>query len=131
MAAPLSGPKRMPYFPKADAPILLSKHVSMPLRPNINKRLATGRTIQLPSRDLEMYIGSYFNAVGNLTIQMKYIKDETNRRVAYMGRGADTFGLVPYQDDRFYWSSTFDESVRLGQEALFPVEYHILSLDLE
>ncbi|CRL25218.1 Beta-lactamase-related [Penicillium camemberti] len=93
---------------------------------DINKSLAAGRTIETPSRPLEVYIGKYFNGAMNLLIEIGYSKDKSNLQVAYMGRKADTFALLPYQEDGFYWTLTHDESARLAREPIFPMEYHII-----
>ncbi|OQD71061.1 hypothetical protein PENPOL_c001G09690 [Penicillium polonicum] len=93
---------------------------------DINKSLAAGRTIETPSRPLEVYVGKYFNAARNLFIEIGYSRDKTSLQVAYMGRKADTFALLPYQEDSFYWTLTYDESAKLAREPYFPIEYHII-----
>lgn len=92
----------------------------------INKTLLEGRTVKEPSRPLATYIGKYLNKAGNFFIEIGYSEQEESLQVAYMGRSADTFKLLPYQEDSFYWTLTHDESARLAREFLFPVEYHIL-----
>ncbi|KAJ5509022.1 beta-lactamase/transpeptidase-like protein [Penicillium freii] len=93
---------------------------------NINKSLAAGRTIETPSRPLEVYVGKYFNGARNFFIEIGYSKDKTSLQAAYMGRKADTFALLPYQEDSFYWTLTYDESAKLAREPIFPIEYHII-----
>jgi hypothetical protein len=48
-----------------------------------------------------------------------------------MGRKADTFELTPYREDSFYWSLTYDETVKLARNPVFPAEYHILKFGSE
>jgi CubicO group peptidase (beta-lactamase class C family) len=64
---------------------------------DINKSLAAGRTIETPSRPLEDYVEKYFNGAGNFFIEIAYSRDQASLQVAYMGRKADTFALLPYQ----------------------------------
>lgn len=93
---------------------------------DINKRLVEGRTVKKSSRPLAAYIGKYLNTAGNFFIEIGYSEEEESLQVAYMGRIADTFKLLPYQKDSFYWTLTHDDSARLAREFIFPVEYHIL-----
>ncbi|KAK9849602.1 hypothetical protein MYU51_014219 [Penicillium brevicompactum] len=97
----------------------------------INESLAAGRTIETPSRPLEDYVGKYFNEAGNFFIKIGYSKDRTGLQIAYMGRKADTFHLLPYQEDSFYWTLTHDESAKLAREPIFPMEYHITKFGSE
>lgn len=75
---------------------------------------------------MEIYIGSYSNAIENFFIEIGYNDDKTSLQVAYMGRDADTFKLMPYQNDSFFWTLTHDESARLARDPTFPADYHIL-----
>jgi CubicO group peptidase (beta-lactamase class C family) len=93
---------------------------------NVNARLAAGRTVERPTRPLREYVGRYVNAVGNFFVQIQWNADKSGIEVAYMGRRADTFELVPYREDSFYWSLTYDETVKLARDPAPPEEYHIL-----
>jgi hypothetical protein len=93
---------------------------------DINKSLAADRNIETPSRPLEVYVGKYFNGAGNFFIEIGCSGDKTSLQVAYMGRKADTFALLPYQEDSFFWTLTHDESAKLAREPTFPMEYHII-----
>ncbi|CAG8430148.1 unnamed protein product [Penicillium salamii] len=77
-------------------------------------------------RPLGDHAGKYFNAAGNFFIEIRYSRDKTSLQVAYMGRKADTFALLPYQEDSFYWTLTHDESAKLAREPNFPMAYHII-----
>ncbi|KAJ5736578.1 beta-lactamase/transpeptidase-like protein [Penicillium malachiteum] len=93
----------------------------------INKALAVGRKVDLSSRPLDAYVGTYFNAAENFFIQIVHSKDKSHIEVSYIGRQDDTFSLLPYQEDSFYWTLTRDEYARLGRGSLFPsVGYFIL-----
>jgi hypothetical protein len=111
-----------------DYSILAKESAEMALQQvkDINKSLAAGRTIETPSRPLEDYVGKYFNGAGNFFIEIAYSRDQASLQVAYMGRKADTFALLPYQEDSFYWTLTHDESAKLAREPIFPIEYHII-----
>ena len=98
---------------------------------DINKSLAAGRTTETPSRPLDVYVGQYFNGAGNGLIEIGYSRDKTSLQLAYMGRKADTFALLPYQEDSFYWTLTHDESAKLAREPSFPMEYHIIKFGSE
>ncbi|KAH6623413.1 hypothetical protein F5144DRAFT_623378 [Chaetomium tenue] len=80
---------------------------------DISKSLAAGRTVEQPSRPLYAYIGDYHNVIGNFLIR------------------ADTSELVPYQADSFYWTLTYDETVKLGREVVYPEEYYIVKFGSE
>ncbi|KAJ5352430.1 beta-lactamase/transpeptidase-like protein [Penicillium brevicompactum] len=98
---------------------------------DINESLAAGRTIETPSRPLEDYVGKYFNEAGNFFIEIGHSRDKASLQVAYMGRKADTFQLLPYREDSFYWTLTHDESAKLAREPIFPMEYHITKFGSE
>ncbi|KAJ6021625.1 beta-lactamase/transpeptidase-like protein [Penicillium herquei] len=93
---------------------------------NINRTLAAGRTVDLPARPLDAYVGTYFNTAENFSIQIVHSKDNPHLEVSYMGRQDDTFSLLPYQDDSFYWTLTHDEYARLGRGYFPSVEYFII-----
>ncbi|KAJ5456862.1 beta-lactamase/transpeptidase-like protein [Penicillium desertorum] len=82
-----------------DYSILAKESAEMALQQvkDINKSLAAGRTIETPSRPLEDYVEKYFNGAGNFFIEIAYSRDQASLQVAYMGRKADTFALLPYQ----------------------------------
>ena len=98
---------------------------------DINESLPAGRTIETPSRPLEDYAGKNFHEAGNFFIKIGYSKDRTGLQIAYMGRKADMFHLLPYQENSFYWTLMHDESAKLAQEPIFPMEYHITKFGSE
>ncbi|KAH6991327.1 beta-lactamase/transpeptidase-like protein [Ilyonectria sp. MPI-CAGE-AT-0026] len=90
---------------------------------NVNRSLADGRTAKTPTHPLNSYVGRYLNS-GNFFIDIKHHEDSLY--VSYMGRDADTFGLVPYQEDSFYWSLSYDGCVKLARETGYDKEYFII-----
>lgn len=44
-----------------------------------------------------------------------------------MGRKIDTFDLIPYQEDSFYWGLTYDETAKLARDPSLPAEFHVLN----
>ncbi|EAQ83603.1 hypothetical protein CHGG_10007 [Chaetomium globosum CBS 148.51] len=95
-----------------------------------SKSLAAGRTVEQPNRPLNAYIGDYHNLGGNFFIQVRFNEKRDGLLIAYMGREADTFELVPYQADSFYWTLTYDDTVKLGREVVYPEEYYIVKFGL-
>jgi hypothetical protein len=95
---------------------------------DINRSLAAGRTIETTSRPLEVYVGRYFNGAGNFFIGIEK-KGENSLQVVYVGRSADTFRLLPYQEDSSYWTLTHAEAARLAPEPIFSIGYHIIKFN--
>ncbi|OQV00973.1 hypothetical protein CLAIMM_06401 [Cladophialophora immunda] len=93
---------------------------------DLNKSLADGRTVQKPTRSLRAFAGCYFNLIGNFFIDVDYNRRMDSLYISYMGRHADTFRLVPYQEDSFYWSLEYDKCVTLAREAGYAKEYYII-----
>ncbi|KAH8734316.1 beta-lactamase/transpeptidase-like protein [Ilyonectria robusta] len=91
---------------------------------NVNKSLADGRTAKTPTRPLDSYVGRYLNSIGNFFIDVEHHEDSLY--VSYMGRDADTFELVPYQEDSFYWRLSYDDCVKLARETGYDKEYFII-----
>ena len=48
-----------------------------------------------------------------------------------MGRKNDTFDLIPYQEDSFYWGLTYDETAKLARDPSLPAEFHVLKFGSE
>ncbi|KAH7001076.1 beta-lactamase/transpeptidase-like protein [Ilyonectria destructans] len=91
---------------------------------NLNKSLADGRTAKTPTRPLNPYVGRYLNSIGNFFIDVEH--EDDSLYVSYMGRDADTFQLVPYQEDSFYWWLSNDDCVQLARETGHDEEYFII-----
>ncbi|KAJ5728021.1 hypothetical protein N7493_004351 [Penicillium malachiteum] len=75
----------------------------------VKKALTAGRTVDIATRPLDAYAGTYFNAVENFFIQIIHSKDRSHVQISYMGCQDDTLSLLPYQQDSFYWTLTHDK----------------------
>jgi hypothetical protein len=92
----------------------------------INQSLVDEASVSTLTRPLESYVGRYINAAANFFIRIEYGLNKSDLYVSYMGRSADTFRLLPYQEDSFYWSLTHNECMKLSRLTFFPKEYYIL-----
>jgi len=92
------------------------------------ERLEGSREVDAPIRPLESYIGRYYNSLGNFFIDIRRGGSGSDSlSISFMGNVADTFGLVPYKADKFFWHLTHDECVSRGRLPDFPDDYYIVS----
>lgn len=90
----------------------------------IHKELVAGRSVERPIRPLEAYVGRYYNAIGNYLLEITAENDTL--RLSFQGSANETFTLVPYQADSFFWHLTFDEFAERARLPGYPKEYFIL-----
>lgn len=97
---------------------------------NTMKWLKDGQQVVAPTRPLESYTGRYCNFQGNFFIDIKR-DDHDGLFISFMGREADSFQLVPYESDTFFWYLTHDECVTRGRLPQFPSEYYIIKFTFD
>ncbi|OAP54551.1 hypothetical protein AYL99_10999 [Fonsecaea erecta] len=90
---------------------------------DIMKELKEGQQIEVPTRPLEYYVGKYYNSLKNYFIDIRK-SVHGGLVISFMGRPMDTFELVPYKSDEFFWHSTHDECVRRGRVTEWDIEYY-------
>lgn len=90
----------------------------------VHKELLAGKTIDQPTRDITAYTGRYYNVIENFFIDI--IEIDGRIQVAYMGSSNDTFDLIPYESDSFFWWLDFNESAKRARLPGYPKEYFIL-----
>ncbi|KAH8125877.1 hypothetical protein FP744_10009155 [Trichoderma asperellum] len=90
----------------------------------VHKELLAGKTIDQPTRDITAYTGRYYNVIENFFIDI--IEIDGRIQVAYMGSSNDTFDLIPYESDSFFWWFDFNESAKRARLPGYPKEYFIL-----
>lgn len=90
----------------------------------VHKELLAGKTIDQPTRDITAYTGRYYNVIENFFIDI--IEIDGRIQVAYMGSSNDTFDLIPYESDSFFWWLDFNESANRARLPGYPKEYFIL-----
>lgn len=89
------------------------------------KELQDGRKVDGPVRPIMEYVGWYYNALGNYKIAIREHPSKRNAlTISFMGDRADTFDLLPYDADEFYWYLDHDDCVSRGRVTEFPVEYY-------
>ncbi|KIX09847.1 uncharacterized protein Z518_00928 [Rhinocladiella mackenziei CBS 650.93] len=103
---------------KTDARRRVEKHDA------IIRQLEQESSGQAPCRPLGSYTGKYWNAINNFCIEI--FQKEDNLYVSFQGRKADTFMLLPFQNDSFYWKLTYDDAMKLARDADSPKAYYIL-----
>ncbi|EEP79767.1 predicted protein [Uncinocarpus reesii 1704] len=89
------------------------------------KELKRQRKVDTPTRPLKEYIGKYYNTLNNYFIEIKETKNDC-LSLSFMGKSRDTFQLLPYDSDKFFWYMTFDESVLRGRPTGYPMDYFII-----
>lgn len=90
----------------------------------IHKELLAGKIVDQPTRHITAYTGRYYNAIANFFIDI--IEIDGGIQVAYMGSSNDTFDLIPYESDSFFWWLDFNESAKRARLPGYPKEYFIL-----
>ncbi|KAK0732312.1 beta-lactamase/transpeptidase-like protein [Lasiosphaeris hirsuta] len=98
----------------------------------VMRELEDGRKVREPTRPISEYVGRYYNALGNFMIEIRQDKDARGEGwVSFMGDDADTFKLVPYDADAFFWYLDHDDCVTRGRLPEYPAEYYIIRFVFE
>ncbi|KAI9740306.1 MAG: hypothetical protein M1834_004884 [Cirrosporium novae-zelandiae] len=92
---------------------------------DVMKELKDGQQIDVPTRPLEDYTGRYYNSLNNYFIDIQK-NSHGGLLISFMGRPTDTFKLVPYESDKFFWYLTHDECVSRGRLTEFPMDYYLI-----
>ncbi|KAK3354066.1 beta-lactamase/transpeptidase-like protein, partial [Lasiosphaeria hispida] len=95
----------------------------------VMKELEDGRKVHVPTRPMRDYVGRYCSALGNFVIEVR--EDKGGGTVSFMGEEADTFRLVAYDADAFFWYLDHDGCVTRGRLPEYPAEYYIIRFVFE
>lgn len=91
------------------------------------KRLEKRRSTTTPTRPLKAYVGRYWNDQRSYFIDIR--RRHGSLQVSFMGGPDDTFELLPYSTDTFYWKLTHDEAISRGRLTDFPDDYYLIGFD--
>ncbi|OAA43582.1 Beta-lactamase/transpeptidase-like protein [Cordyceps fumosorosea ARSEF 2679] len=91
---------------------------------SVHTGLLRGRKLLQPRQPLRVYTGRYFNAAQNFFIEISLV--ENDLYLAFMGREKDTFKLVTYGDDSFFWFLTHDEAAALARYDGYGEDFYII-----
>ncbi|EHK16215.1 uncharacterized protein TRIVIDRAFT_196045 [Trichoderma virens Gv29-8] len=94
----------------------------------VHSTLIAGKTVDQPTRAIKAYTGRYYNTIRNFFIDVNEVNGKL--QVAYMGSPHDTFDLIPYQTDSFFWWLDFNESAKRARLPGYPKEFFILKFSL-
>jgi CubicO group peptidase (beta-lactamase class C family) len=92
---------------------------------DIMKELKDGQQVDVPTRPLADYTGRYYNSLDNYFIDIQK-SSHGGLFVSFMDKPTDTFKLVPYESDKFFWYLTHDECVSRGRLTEFPIDYYLI-----
>ncbi|EED12078.1 D-aminoacylase, putative [Talaromyces stipitatus ATCC 10500] len=94
----------------------------------IKSDLLRHKTVETPAYPLQAYVGTYYNAVGNVYIEI--CETPSGRlRMYFMGSASDGFDLKPYQHNSFFWWMSHDEMAQRSRYTTWPKEYYIIKFE--
>ena len=121
----LDNPDKNDYLQLAKSSAAASKDLWIKMKQDLDDHRVPGTS----PKTYDAYVGSYFNFVGNYSLNL-FLKDD-RLWMCFQGDFAERYELEHYHYDVFSWMLTRDEDVRMGRFPMTRPNFYLLQFKSE